>query len=583
MKKYILPIIFAVILISCSNKNQNINLETVFEKSNYSKTASYEETIELCKKLAYTRKEINYINIGTTLQNREIPFLILDKDGLKSPKKIKDKGRLIVMINACIHPGEPNGKDAGLMLLRDIAQRKHPNSETLLDNVSIVFIPVSSPDGLANFSPYNRINQNGPEEMGWRTNAQGLNLNRDFIKVESKEIEAFINVFNEWQPDFFFDVHSSNGADYQYVLTYMIEDNSNFDKNISSWLANIWEPQITERMFEIDFPICRYVTFRNWGDPTSGLYLYPSSPMLSQGYATARNCPGVLIENHMLKPYKERVLSTYNFIAETIDIVIENKKSLLNAIASAKANDIKMEELPINFSASTTDSTMIDFLGYEFHLEKSTITNENYFVYDRNKPATLSIPMFNNCSPEKIIKIPQKYIIPVEYTHIIKLLKLHDFEVEYLDKDTEIEINTYKFSDVKFRGAPNEGHQVLGNYKLDDINRTVKYHTGSALVKTSQNGVRLLVSMFEPDCSCSLLRCGYFNTIFQRVEYYEFYKMEPMAYQMLQSDKKLAKEYEQFISAADHKLSQREILDWFYMRTPYFDKNYMIYPVGRIM
>ncbi|MDR2084276.1 MAG: M14 family metallopeptidase [Bacteroidales bacterium] len=582
MKKFITILIIAATLVSCRNKPQNIDLETVFEKTNYTETASYDEVMNLCNRLSSAYKEINYTSIGKTLQNREIPLLILDKDGLTDPKIIKRKGKLIVMINACIHPGEPNGKDAGLMLLRDIAKRKFDNSDELLNNISIIFIPVCSPDGLANFSPYNRINQNGPKEMGWRVNSQGLNLNRDFIKVESPEIEAFINVFNKWEPDFFFDVHSTNGADYQYVLTYMTEDNGNYDKNISKWLSNIWEPQITEKMFKINYPICRYITFRNWGNPTSGLYLYPSTPMFSQAYVTSRNCPGVLIECHMLKPYKERVFSTYNFILETMNILVENKESLKNSILSAKNNDLNIKELPINFSASPTDSVMIDFLGFEFHTVKSELTGEDYFVYDRNKPATISIPMFNNCFPEKTIKVPERYIIPVEYTNLIRLLELHNFEIEYLKNDQEIEISTYKFNDVRFRNMPNEGHQMLGDFKIEEINRKVLYHSGSAIVNTSQNGVRLLMSMLEPEINSSLLRWGYFNTIFQRTEYYEVYKMEPMAYQMIQTDKKLAEEYELFVKEKEGKRTQREILDWFYERSPYFDKNYMIYPIGKM-
>ncbi|MDL2239837.1 M14 family metallopeptidase [Bacteroidales bacterium OttesenSCG-928-L14] len=582
MNKAISILIVAIVFFSCTNKSNNTDLLTVFEKTNYLQTANYEETIKLSKSFASSFKEINYVEIGKTLQNREIPLLILDKDGLTNPEIIKNKGRLVVMINACIHPGEPNGKDAGLMLLRDLANRKFENANELLDNISIIFIPICSPDGLANFSPYNRINQNGPKEMGWRVNSQGLNLNRDFIKVESPEIEAFIKTFNKWEPDFFFDTHSSNGADYQYVLTYMIEDNSNYDKNISSWLSNIWEPQINEKMFDMHYPICRYVTFRNWGDPTSGLHLYPSTPMFSQAYAASRNCPGVLIECHMLKPYKERVYSTYNFILETMNIVIENKSSLQQSITNAKNNDLQMKQLPINFNPSQNDSLMIDFLGYEFQSVKSELTGGNYYVYDKSKPAVLSFPMFNNCSPEKTINIPEKYIIPVEYTNIIRLLELHNFEIEYLKEDLELEIKTYKFDNVRFRSTPNEGHQMLSNFTTNEISRKVKYHAGSAIVRTSQNGVRLLISMLELEVNSSLLRWGYFNTIFQRVEYFEVYKMEPMAAKMLQSDQELVKEYEQYLKENDGKLSQRQILDWFYERTPYYDDNYLVYPIGRM-
>ena len=248
MKRSLFLVTAMLLLAACSHKEAD--LTTTFEMSNYLETDNYEGTIAYAKLLAKEFKEVHYQTIGQTAQGRDIPMLIVDENGYTNPRKIHRSGKNLILVESCIHPGEPNGKDAMFLLIRNMMTgREYRN---LLDDFSFLFIPVLSPDGLANFSPYNRINQNGPKETGWRVNAQGLNLNRDFTKLDSPELRAFTAMFNKWQPDLFFDTHATDGADYQYVTTYSVENYGNYDPSITYWLSEVWEPKIGIAMMRHD-------------------------------------------------------------------------------------------------------------------------------------------------------------------------------------------------------------------------------------------------------------------------------------------------------------------------------------------
>lgn len=578
MKRHLSILLGLFLLISCGKKD--VDLTTTFEKTDYLETDSYENTLAFAQKLAKSFRQVNYKVIGTTAANRDIPMLIIDEKGYTSPEKIRKDGKAIVLVQSCIHPGEPNGKDAMFMMIRDMLADSL--NIDLLKDISILFIPVLNADGLADFSPYNRINQNGPKEMGWRVNAQGLNLNRDFTKLDSPEIRAFVDMFNTWSPDLFFDTHATDGADYQYVTTYSIEDFGNYDPAISYWLKEVWEARIPFAMNRHEMPVARYIEFHPWGDPTAALSENSFSAMFSESYATARNCPGILLETHMLKPYKDRVFSTYFMILETLKIIKEDKEGFLDIIAKAKENDLKMKELPINMHPSYNDTIWVDFLGYEFDTVQSELTGGWYYSYDATKPETRKVMKFRDDMPQKTLQVPKEYIIPAQYDKVIDIVKAHGFEIEYLKKEKTLSVDTYKFNDVEFYQTPYEGRSRICRFNADEITKEMTFPKGSAVVKTSQNGVRLLMNLLEPEMQGSLFEWGFFNTILQRVEYFEVYKMEPMAQQMLAADPLLKIQFDKWIASfrEDEKPTQYAIMNWFYEQSPYFDKNYMVYPIG---
>ena len=579
--KRILLFFFAVFFMaSCTEKEYD--LTTTFEKSNYLETDDYENTVIYAKRLAKKFKQVHYQSIGVTSQGREIPLLIVDENGYTNPKKIHKKGKDIILVQSCIHPGEPNGKDAMFLLIRNMLSGD--NNAALLNDFSFLFIPVMSPDGLAKFSPYNRINQNGPKQMGWRVNAQGLNLNRDYTKLDAPEMRAFVALFNKWQPDFFFDTHATDGADYQYVTTYSTENFGNYDPGITRWLTETWEPSINVAMAQHGIPITRYVEFYPWGDPNGQLYDRSFSAMFSEGYTIARNCPGVLLETHMLKPYKDRVFSTYHMIEETLKIIRDDKENFNNVLKQAKKNDQSLKELPINMESELNDTIMEDFMGYHFDLVQSEVTGGQYYVYDVTKPETRQIRRIRSTRPTKTLSVPKEYIIPAQYNEIIDIVKAHGFKVNELKEEKTLTVNTYRFSNVSFLPMPSEGRCRLAHFDTEEITKEVTFPKGSAVVKTSQNGIRLLMNLLEPEMQGSLFEWGFFNNVLQRVEYFEIYKMEPMAKAMLAADPFLAEQFNEWKASygKDKQPSQYEMLNWFYERSPYFDKSYQIYPVGII-
>ena len=578
MKKLLSICLTLFLLASCTPKDTD--LTTTFEKSNFLETDDYEGTIAYAKQLAKQFKEVHYQSIGKTVMGREVPLLIVDKDGYTKPKKIRKSGRCVILVQSCIHPGEPNGKDAMFLLVRNML-RSRENGD-LLDDFSFLFIPVLSPDGLANFSSFNRINQNGPKQMGWRVNAQGLNLNRDFTKLDSPELRGFVALFNEWQPDLFFDTHATNGADYQYVTTYSIEDFGNYDAGLSHWLSRVWEPKIKAAMSELNIPVTRYIEFHPWGDPTASLYDESFSAMFSEAYTTARNCPGILLETHMLKLYKDRVLSTYNMIVETLRIIRDDKAKFQNALAQAKKNDLNLKELPINMQSEMNDTLWVDFLGYHFDTVYSDITGDWYYAYDTSRPETRRIRRIRATRPEKTLNVPKEYIIPAQYAEVIDIVKAHGFEMNLLKSEKTLKVSTYRFENVEFAPQPSEGRCRVARFEAQEITKDITFPKGSAVVKTSQNGVRLLMTLLEPEMQGSLFEWGFFNRVLQRVEYFEVYKMEPMAQEMLDSDPFLREQFEAWKASfpKDKQPSQYAILNWFYEHSPYCDKNYLVYPIG---
>ena len=579
--KRIFPLFMALFLLAaCTDKEAD--LTTTFEKSNFTETDSYEGTITYAKTLAKQFKEVHYQTIATTAQGREVPLLIIDENGYTKPKKIRKSGKSIVLVQSCIHPGEPNGKDAMFLLVRNML-RGRENGD-LLKDFSFLFVPVLSPDGLADFSPFNRINQNGPKQMGWRVNAQGLNLNRDFTKLDSPELRGLVALFSKWQPDLFFDTHATNGADYQYVMTYSMENFGNYDAGITQWLGEVWEPKIKAAMSALAMPITRYIEFHPWGDPTAPLYDQSFPAMFSEAYATARNCPGILLETHMLKPYKDRVLSAYHMIVETLKIIRADKENFNNVIAQAQKNDLKISELPINMQPELNDTVWEDFLGYHFDTVQSAVTGGWYYAYDTTRPETRRTRRVLSTRPEKTLNVPKEYIIPVQYEEVIDIVKAHGFEMNLLKSEKTLKVNTYRFGNVAFMPTPSEGRSRLARFDAEEITKEVTFPKGSAVVKTSQNGIRLLMNLLEPEMNGSLFEWGFFNNVLQRVEYFEVYKMEPMAAEMLAADPFLAEQFQQWKTSfpKDKQPSQYEILNWFYERSPYCDKNYCIYPIGMV-
>ena len=581
MKRYL---ILLFLIFSLPSFSQEPDWLTYYEKSGYNETPHFAETMAYCNRLDAASDWVTVTSFGKSPQGRSLPLVIIDKQGFSSPEQIRSSGKIILLVQACIHSGECEGKDATLMLIRDMVINKKYNN--FLDHVSIIFIPIFNVDGHERFGPYNRINQNGPKEMGWRATADNLNLNRDYLKADTPEMQAWLKMFNEWMPDFFIDTHSTDGADYQYVLTYLIEVYGNMDKKLTDWSKELFIPQMEKDMTGKNLLICPYVTFRNWTELKSGLIYRAGPPMLSQAYSALRNRPGLLIETHMLKPYKQRVNATYECIVSSLAILSSESEKLKKLISEAdqfsSSSSFRSLDFPLQFKTLENDSTMVPFLGMQYETIKSEVTGDSYNRY-LEKPVTFNLPSFAVNQPSVKVKLPEAYIIPAEWETVIQRISLQGIRMIRLPAETRLSIQTYRFINPKWQVIPYEGRHPMSNIEYQEITEERVFPAGSVIVPMDQPSSRIIAHILEPKGLGSYLYWGFFDPIFEQKEYAEEYVIEPMITKMLAEDPALKKEFEGK-KARDTIFAKNPamITNWFFMKTPYYDKRKNIYPVGKI-
>lgn len=557
---------------------------TYYEKSGFKATPGYAETIGYCKRLDEASPWVKYTTFGTSPQGRKLPLLIVDRNGYTDPVSVRNSGNLVLLIQAGIHPGEIDGKDAGLVLIRDMVI--HQKHHELLEKLTILFIPIFNVDGHERFGPYNRINQNGPEEMGWRTTAQNLNLNRDFLKADAPEMQEWLKLFQQWLPDFIVDIHATDGADYQYASTYGLEVLGNMDTGLTDWSVETLIPAMEQQMDEAGYPVFPYVMFRRWHDPRSGLRSGVASPRFSTGYTAVQNRVGLLVENHMLKDYQTRVNATYELLRVIGQLLNENAASLLdlNNLADMNCSTAKFREfpLPVSFSAGK-DSLMIDFRGVEYDVVTSDLTGGDWFNYYPDKPKTYQVPYFYQQVPVYSVQLPEAYIYPPEWSEVTERLALHGIKYSVLSERSWVQVQSFKFKDYSWAREPYEGRFALTT-AWDTVEELREYPAGSVVVDMNQRTARAIACIFEPASPDSYLQWGFFNTVFERKEYFETYVMEGIARNMIEENPSLMDEFEQWKADNPEAAKNQWVqLEWFYKRSPWWDPKKDVYPVGKIM
>lgn len=560
-------------------KNQNFWL-THFEKSGMTESPNYENTIKYFQKFQEKTPYVKIKTIGHSHQEREIKVVIVSKDKIFSPTEAKKKKKAVVLIQNCIHPGEVEGKDASMLLLREMLITKE--KEDLLKNIVLLIIPVFNVDGHERRSPFNRPNQNGPKQMGWRTNALNLNLNRDYLKAESNEIKAFLSLFNQWLPDFFIDNHTTNGADYQYHITYAVPTHQNLDKELVSFVKTKFLPEMISNVEADGFIVGPYMEFKH-GTVESGILDLAAPPRLSHGYCAVQNRIGLLVETHSLKPFENRVFSTKSMMEHTLKFINQNHLELISLNKKADFNPtknylIEKKKFPLVLTESGKYE-MYKFKGFEWYDEYSSIMGGTVRKYT-NKPIEIEIPIFNQCKSKVKINVPEAYIIPTEYKFVIDKLKLHEVKIFRCNNYTMLEVERYRFSNVTFAKRPYEGKQQP-SFSTELYKEKVHIGKNYFLVPTNQRTLRVIVNMLEPEAVDSLVHWGFFNHIFERKEYAEAYVMEPIAQEMLKNDADLRNEFKKKCEDESFCKNPFERLDFFYRRSPFFDKNENVYPILR--
>jgi hypothetical protein len=508
-------------------------------------------------------------------------LLIVDRDGHFDAASVRAGDNAVLLVQAGIHAGEIDGKDAGLMLIRDMVITG--TRAKLLDGVTLLFIPIFNVDGHERSGRFNRPNQNGPEEMGWRVTAQNLNLNRDYLKADAPEMRAWLRLYNEWLPEFFVDCHVTDGADYQYVVTYAVEQFGTLDPTTTDWLRERFVPPLKERMAADGLPLGLYQWYVEWQDPRSGIRSWVASPRLSEGYCAEQNRPGLLIETHSLKDYRSRVDGTFAALVHTIEIVQRERHRLRKLVSDADRRvaspAFRARPFPVSYTFSDTDSVMIDLAGIEYVIEKSELTGGEWPRFT-GREVTLSVPYFNRQRVSAEVMLPEGYIIPPEWGEVIERLETHGVRVSRTTTPVRLSVDSYRFSEVSWESPPSEGHHRV-SYEIEPVLETRTFPAGSAVIDMNQRAARIVAHALEPASPESFVSWGFFDPIFERKEYIESYVIEPLAAEMLADDPRLARDFTTW-REENPDADAGVVRDWFYRRTPYWDSHYNRYPIGRI-
>ncbi|WP_299521575.1 M14 family metallopeptidase [Winogradskyella sp.] len=582
MKKLL---IFLFILTSCSENSKkngrdtsDIDFTTVFEKSNGLETATYEETIQYYTDLADSYKEISIREIGETDSGKPLHIVTLNMSRSGDNfEKLRTDHR-IILINNGIHPGESDGIDATMMLFRDLAN----GTIEAPKHTILVTIPIYNVGGSLNRNSGTRTNQNGPKAYGFRGNARNYDLNRDFIKCDTKNAKTFAQIFHMIQPDVFIDNHVSNGADYQYTLTHLFTQHNKLGGPLGNYLHNNIMPSLEQKLKAKSWDITPYVNVYN-RTPESGFSQFMDSPRYSTGYTTLFNTLGMMVETHMLKPYKQRVEGTYELMKSMLEITDE-LGARITELRNAQAKTWSAgSTYPLTWSVDTTKSSTLKFKGYEGTMVPSDLTGAQRLKYDRSKPFIKDVTYQNYFVPASEITIPKAYVIPQGWHDVIDLLKINKVELKTFEKDTLLKVESYKIGDYNTRRSAYEGHYQHYNTKVKSSEETLTFRQGDYLVKTDQKAIRYLLETLEPTAPDSFFNWNFFDTILQQKEGFSPYVWEDKAKQLLKANPKLQIEYNIMLSYdeafANNWYAQ---LDWIHKKSKYYEKAHLRYPVYRV-
>jgi len=566
-----------LIMLSCTFFLNSKAQQTVFEQSNGTQTATYQQAIQWYDDLSELHDVVNVEEWGSSDAFKPISLVLVSADKQFNADIWRKEKKVVILINNGIHPGEPDGIDASMMLVRDIAKKKIQ----LPQNVALVFIPIYNIGGALNRNSYTRVNQNGPAEYGFRGNSQNLDLNRDFTKTDSKEAATFARIFEYFDPEIFIDNHVSDGADYQHTMTLISTQYDKLGPTLGGWLRNTFEPAIYKGMAEKKWELIPYVDFETT-DFSKGMKMFYDPPRYSSGYAALFQTLSFMPETHMLKPYKERVKSTYDLMVTFIQQASIHAKELLDVRTKAR-NELKAQTIfPLKWKADTSTFRNITFKGYERDTTLSEATGLKKMFYNHDKPFTRQVKYYDHFVATDSVKAPKIFIIPTVWQDVIRRLKNAGVEVREIYTETEYMVSSYHIDSYKSMPAPYEKHHPNYDIKVSvQPARSVIFHPGEAMIiHVDQPAKRYIMEMLSPTGGDSFFAWNFFDAILQQKEGYSDYRWEDIAAEVLKKDTLLQQKLAEK-KAADPAFANnsKAILDFIYRNSPYYEKAHLQYPV----
>jgi murein tripeptide amidase MpaA len=546
---------------------------TPSEKTGLTATPTYDETVAFLKKIDKASALVRIEPFATTPQGRELIAVIVSKDGAKL-----SAAKPVFLIQAGIHSGEIDGKDAGLMLIRDICFNGKDN---VIDKVNIIFVPAFNADGHERSSAFSRPNQRGPVSQGWRNTAQNLNLNRDYMKADAPEMIGMLGLIAKYDPAFYIDLHVTDGMDYQYDITYGFDgwDGLYADSPaIGKWLNEIYRPAANAALKAAGHIPGPLIFARDDSDLSKGVDFNAFAPRFSHAYGDLRRLPTVLVENHSLKPYRQRVLGTYVLLEATLKALASNGKDLKSAIKSDRA--LRPKTINANWQVKAKPIATWDFLTIQSEQVASPASGGKTTRFNGKPGPTVKVPVYGS-EPSAKLSAPKAYWVSASKPDLIARLKAHGIKMEAIKTARTVEVDMIRLAGFK-SSAPSEGRVPVTATGFAHEKRTETFPPGSVRISTDQPLGALATYLLEPESEDSFFAWGFFSEILQRVEYMEPYAVAPMAERMLASDPKLKAEFEKRLKEDPaFAASPLRRLQFFYERSPFYDDRYLLYPVGR--
>ncbi|MBP9103896.1 MAG: M14 family metallopeptidase [Chitinophagaceae bacterium] len=555
------------------------NITTKFEQSKGTQTPTYFEIIDWWKKLDEKSGKVKMLTMGMTDAGYPLHLIVVGNNGDYNFENIRKNNKRIILINNGIHPGEPDGIDASMLLVRDIVQNKYK----IPDNIVLAFIPVYNIGGCLNRSANYRVDQDGPEEFGFRGNSQNLDLNRDFIKCDSKDARAFIEIFHMLDPDVLVDNHVSNGADYQHIITLLTTQHNKLGGEMGKFLSTQFEPGIYSTMKQKGYDLIPYVN--SFGDtPENGWPEYWDSPRYSSGFAALWNTFSFVPETHMLKSYDLRVKATYALMQSFIEYVAKNSDQIKQIRNQTKQKIKTANEFPVRWSLDKSQFKEVLYKGFQSGYKPSEVSGLPRLFYDRTKPFEKSIPIFNYYAVKNTVVKPKAYIIPQGWWKVIDLLKLNKIEMSQLKKDTVIEVEFYKIEDYKAMARQYEMHHMNSDLKTTTLSQKISFKKGDWYIPLNQVANRYLIETLEPHNEDSYFSWNYFDAILGQKEGYSAYAFEDIAADYLKKNPEVKTKLDQRVATdTSFAKSGRAQLNFVYQNSPWFEPALNQYPVYRVI
>lgn len=554
---------------------------TIPFESNPNQTLTYAEAIACYEKMAAAYPNMLRLKAtGNTDSGYPLHVAVLSKDGEFDPEKIRRSGRRIVLVNNGIHPGEPEGIDATVLLLRDLLSK--PERQNVLEHLVLVVIPVYNVDGCLNRNAFSRANQDGPESYGFRGNARNYDLNRDFVKCDTRNAQTFNRVFHTWMPDVFVDNHCSNGADYQYTMTLIATQHNKLEAPLGDFLQKTMLPYLYGQMKTKNWEMIPYVDGPG-ETPDAGISGFCDYGRFSTGYAAMWNTIGFMPETHMLKPFKDRVWSTYALMEVVLNFVHEHHEALAGARTAAFERTRTKAEFVLDWKLNRNVRDSITFKGYAAKHKPSEVSGLPRLWYDRSEPYEKTIPYYNTFEPALSVAKPVAYLIPQAWENVIARLQMNNVAMQRLTADVSLEVETYRIGQFKNREAW-EGHYYHAGVKVEKQTGNQTFRKGDYVIYTNQDANRYLLETLEPQAPDSWMAWNFFDAILMQKEYFSAYVFEDLAAAFLKENPAVREELEEKKkNDPEFAASAKDQLDWVYRHSPWYEPSHRQYPVARLM